>query len=167
MQINQFLDDPEIRTVVERALKLKETKKRFSDIEDGNGNQYVDLVQEGGGVLGIALIGYTYVLEKAGIRFFNLAGASAGAINTMLIASIKDISTEKSEKILSALSAQNLFDFVDGGKGIKNIISKYVDNKSMFGSLVWNIFNLKNKLIKKLGINPGLTYFKRFGKKDG
>jgi len=28
-------------------------------------NQYVDLVQEGGGVLGIALVGYTSILENA------------------------------------------------------------------------------------------------------
>ena len=42
--------------------------KRFSDVEDDAGFQYVDLVQEGGGVLGIDLVGYTYVLEKAGLR---------------------------------------------------------------------------------------------------
>ena len=37
-------------------------------------------MQEGGGVWGIALLGYTYILEKMGIRFFSLAGTSAGAI---------------------------------------------------------------------------------------
>src|SRR5690349_2013771 len=42
--------------------------------------EYVDYVQEGGGVLGIALIGYTYVLERLGFRFLKLAGTSAGAI---------------------------------------------------------------------------------------
>ena len=31
---------------------------------DKSGNYYVDLVQEGGGVLGIALVGYTYILEQ-------------------------------------------------------------------------------------------------------
>ncbi|MCR6719123.1 MAG: patatin-like phospholipase family protein [Chitinophagaceae bacterium] len=57
-----------------------------SDVTDNEGHQYVDLVQEGGGVLGIALVGYTYVLEKMGIRFFSMAGTSAGAINTLLLA---------------------------------------------------------------------------------
>jgi NTE family protein len=78
--------------------------KRYSDVEDSNGNQYVDLVQEGGGVLGIALVGYTYVMEKAGIRFFSLAGTSAGAINTIMMAGMGKIQDVKSEKILELLS---------------------------------------------------------------
>ena len=56
-----------------------------SDVRDAQGNQYVNLVQEGGGVLGVALLGYTYVLEQMGIRFMKMAGTSAGAINTMLM----------------------------------------------------------------------------------
>ena len=56
-----------------------------SDVVDNDGHQYVNLVQKGGGVLGVALVGYTYVLEKMGIRFLRLAGTSAGAINTALM----------------------------------------------------------------------------------
>jgi NTE family protein len=100
--------------------------KRYSDIEDAHGNQYIDLVQEGGGVLGIALVGYTYILEKAGIRFMSLAGTSAGAINTMMMAGLGRIDEEKSEKILTILSNQNLFDLVDGHKKIKKLINKAV-----------------------------------------
>ena len=54
------------------------------------GNQYVDLVMEGGGVLGIALVGYTYVLEQAGLRFLGIAGTSAGAINAAYFAGAPD-----------------------------------------------------------------------------
>jgi len=57
----------------------------ISDVRDHFGRQCVDLVQEGGGVHGIALAGYTYVLEKMGVSFTKLAGTSAGAINTMLL----------------------------------------------------------------------------------
>ena len=103
--------------------------KRYSDIEDAKGNQYVDLVQEGGGVLGIALVGYTFILEKAGIRFFSLAGTSAGAINTMMMAGLGEIHEAKSEKILDILSKKNLFDFVDGNKVIKKIINKIIKKK--------------------------------------
>ena len=56
-----------ITSILPRIEKIKE--KPFSDIIDASGNQYVDLVQEGGGVLGIALLGYTYTLEQIGIRF--------------------------------------------------------------------------------------------------
>jgi NTE family protein len=158
MNTEYFLNNPEIQLLAERARKLKDIKKRFSDIIDKDGNQYVDLVQEGGGVLGIALIGYTYILENAGIRFFNLAGASAGAINSMLIASIPDISKEKSEQILAALSEQNLFDFVDGGKKVKRIVNRFARNKSVIPNVIWNIFHLKNKITKKMGLNPGIAF---------
>ena len=48
---------------------IKEKNKPFSDIIDDDGHQYVDVVMEGGGVLGIALVGFTYVLEQVGIDF--------------------------------------------------------------------------------------------------
>jgi len=48
----------------------------------------VDLVQQGGGMYGIALLGYTYILEKVGIRFYSHGGTSAGAINASFLAAI-------------------------------------------------------------------------------
>ncbi|WP_136468732.1 patatin-like phospholipase family protein [Flagellimonas onchidii] len=48
----------------------------------------VDLVQQGGGMFGIALLGYTYIMEKAGIRFHSYGGTSAGAINAAFLAAI-------------------------------------------------------------------------------
>lgn len=55
------------------AIRNKINLEPISDITDDQGNQYVDLVMEGGTVWGLALIGYTYTLEQAGIRFLNLA----------------------------------------------------------------------------------------------
>lgn len=46
--------------------------------------------------------------------FFSLAGTSAGAINTMLMAGLGKIHETKSEKILEILAKKDLFDFVDG-----------------------------------------------------
>jgi NTE family protein len=48
--------------------------------------RYVDLVFEGGGVKGIALVGAFSVLEERGYEPQNMAGASAGAIVAALIA---------------------------------------------------------------------------------
>ncbi|MEP7377683.1 MAG: patatin-like phospholipase family protein [Chitinophagaceae bacterium] len=50
----------------------------------------IDLVQQGGTMLGIALLGYTYILERAGVRFRSMAGTSAGAINTLLLAALPE-----------------------------------------------------------------------------
>ena len=46
----------------------------------------IDLVCEGGGVLGIGLAGAYSVLERQGFKVQNLAGTSAGAIVAALIA---------------------------------------------------------------------------------
>jgi NTE family protein len=57
----------------------------------------IDLVQQGGTMLGIGLLGYTYIMEKAGVRFRSMAGTSAGAINTLLLSALpEEIYTEKS-----------------------------------------------------------------------
>ncbi|MDY0011961.1 MAG: hypothetical protein RBS40_03600 [Rhodocyclaceae bacterium] len=45
-----------------RALGL--AHRAYSDVIDDAGLQYVDLVMEGGGGLGVALLGYIQVLEE-------------------------------------------------------------------------------------------------------
>ena len=102
----------------------------ISDTLDGEGYQYVNLVQEGGGVLGIALVGYTYVLEKAGIRFMRLAGTSAGAINTTLMAVVKADKKTSSERILEYLCEKPFFDFVDGHPFAQKLIKWVVKTEN-------------------------------------
>lgn len=99
----------------------------FNPPADAASRQYIDLVQEGGGVHGIALTGFTYMLEKMGVSFMKMAGTSAGAINTMLLsciytqreAALLDQDTTKyyetrSEKLLEYLAKKKLTDLVDG-----------------------------------------------------
>lgn len=90
------------------------TNNTFSDVRDENGNQYVDLVLEGGGMLGIALVGYTYILEKAGIRFRKIAGTSAGAINALFLAAAGTPGEAKSERLLTIMSNADFASFEDG-----------------------------------------------------
>jgi NTE family protein len=151
MNTADFTNHEDIQEGIESLRGLK-----VSDIIDKDGNQYVDLVQEGGGVLGIALVGYTYVLEKLNIRFFSLAGTSAGAINTMMIAGLGRLNEAKSEKILEILSNKNLFDLVDGDKAVKKLIQKAIKKEKGIGlSLVWNAIKIYRILKTRLGINPG------------
>jgi NTE family protein len=152
--MNPYLDNVKTQELLARASQLR--SKVFSDIIDNQGNQYVDLVQEGGGVLGIALVGYTYILEKAGIRFYSLAGTSAGSINTLLIASMAPVGMAVSSQILDVLARQNLFDFVDGPKGIKKLLQKKIDGKKGIGwGIAWNALSIYRTLTKHLGLNPG------------
>ena len=161
LTIEDFTQHPVARGYTDRAKLLKEQGKKFSDILDDHGNQYVDLVQEGGGVLGIALVGYTYVLENAGVRFFSLAGTSAGAINTLMLAGLGKLEETKSERILELLSTKNLFDFVDGDTGVKSLIQGIIDGRGKAYLWFKGIQNLR-KIIRlineKLGINPGTDF---------
>lgn len=115
----------------------------ISDVTDAAGNQYVDLVQEGGGVLGIALVGYTYVLEKMGIRFFSMAGTSAGSINAMLLACAGNKEDEKSGRIIEKLVELDMFRFVDGQPGnwkftrwLKKKLQQFLSGGKAFGRLL-------------------------------
>jgi NTE family protein len=158
MAKEDFFQQEEFQEILKKARALKESGKEFSDVIDADGYQYIDLVQEGGGMLGIALVGYTYILEEAGIRFFGLAGTSAGAINTLLLAGVGQMNDRKSERILEVLSGQNLFDLVDGDPKIKNILQELIDGtpfKQLRGKIFWNIRRIKNSVFDELGINPG------------
>lgn len=115
--MSDFLQQSGVDTLIadfREELSRQQKNLVVSDVTDEHGHQYVDLVQEGGGVLGIALVGYTYVLEKMGIRFFSMAGTSAGSINTLLLACCGKKEDAKSPIIAKHLAELDMFSFVDG-----------------------------------------------------
>jgi NTE family protein len=101
-----------------------------SDVLDGEGHQYVNLVQKGGGVLGVALVGYTYILEQMGIRFLRMAGTSAGAINTALMTVIGTKTETKSLTILKNICDLNFFNLVDGHPFARLLIKSFITHKN-------------------------------------
>lgn len=113
--------------------------KSFSDVQGkdaaskGATTYYADLVQEGGGMLGIALAGYTYILEKAGIRFASLAGTSAGAINAMGMAALPDevysAGKTKSEYLAYIIANYDFGQFMDPDRKWKRVIIRFLTNK--------------------------------------
>lgn len=116
--------------------KKKKPDLIVSDVLDEYEHQYVNLVQKGGGVLGIALVGYTYVLEQMGIRFLRLAGTSAGAINTALLTVAgEDKTAPVSKDIIEILATMKFFSFVDGRPWVKWLIRGFVQSKSFIGRL--------------------------------
>lgn len=154
MKTTDFTNHPEVVEMIGRMKNDKVDQKQFSDLMDGSGKQYVELVQEGGGVLGVALIGYTYVLEQMGLRFFSLAGTSAGSINAMLLAGLGDVSKPKSERIIDVLVNKNLYDFVDGDDDSKDFIKALV-NKVKKVKLLWKGWQVIDEIFDDLGLNPG------------
>jgi len=126
-----------------------------SDVIDDLGHQYVDLVQEGGGVLGIALLGYTYVLEQMGIRFLNIGGTSAGAVNSLLIAACDSPEKEKTVQLIDLLANKNLYDFVDGDSDAQDFIKTILEKKISIWKLLFKGAQVMDNFKSDLGLNPG------------
>ena len=139
--------------------KFNGKKLNVSDIKDKFGNQYVDLVQEGGGVHGVALAGYTYVLEKMGIRFMKMAGTSAGSINTLLLNAVytkqeaEDLGKPgnyyetRSEKVLEYLANKPLSEMVDGHPMWRRLLLNMFSGTVGMGGLIKGLTTLKNRAI--------------------
>src|SRR5688572_8404644 len=105
-----------------KQLSAKISSKQFSDVVDDEGHQYVDLVMEGGGVLGIALLGYFYILERMGLRFLNIGGTSAGSITALLLAAIGEPVEAKAERLTNMLVQLDMASFVDGDDDAQDFV---------------------------------------------
>jgi len=150
LQASDFTQSPQVRDLVS---ELQETRKDepFSDVVDDEGHEYVDLVMEGGGVLGVALVGYTYVLEEMGIRFLRIGGTSAGSINAVLAAGLGTPAQHKSGKIIEELANVKFWDFVDGDSDARDFVTALVRNPNLF-QLGWKGMQVIDNLVWALGL---------------
>ncbi len=155
--IEGFTGHPSVRTAVREAQHAC-AGKEISDIVDANKLQYVDLVMEGGGVLGIALTGYTYVLEQAGIRFLGIGGTSAGSINALMIAALGPPEEAKSEKLLRVLADMPMASFIDGDHDARDFSHALLKKVGVM-KLLWKALQIADNLTDDLGLNPGEKFF--------
>ncbi len=95
----------------------------LSDIRDAQGLQYVDIVLEGGGVHGIALLGYLYALECLGVRFRAIGGTSAGAVTTLLVACAAAPDQERIGRIMPIFENMPLREFWDASHPVRFTVS--------------------------------------------
>lgn len=156
MNVERFTQDPGVLSLMD-DLKQSCGNKVFSDVIDDEGHQYVDLVMEGGGVLGVALVGYTYVLEEMGLRFLRIGGTSAGSINALLIAALDKPKERKSGKVLELLANLDMYSFVDGGKGVRGLVNAYIRGASKT-ELGLRALPVLPTLWRRLGLNPGKAF---------
>ncbi len=154
MKITQFTEHPTVFHLIDDLKKEGIPQKSFSDVVDDKGHQYVELVMEGGGVLGVALIGYNYVLEQMGLRFFSLAGTSAGSINALLLAALGDVSQPKAERLVEILANKNLMEFVDGENSAKSFVKALIRGDGMIYMILKGM-RVIGILRKDIGLNPG------------
>ncbi|MDH5507728.1 MAG: patatin-like phospholipase family protein [Anaerolineae bacterium] len=161
MNAADFTEHPRTLSAVETLQKNIARKNLvYSDVVDKADNQYVDLVMEGGGVLGIALLGYTYVMEAVGLRFLGIGGTSAGAINAMLLGAQPDFSAPKSKKALEYFINLDLKSIIDGDRDAQKFIRTMLDPNPRW-KLARGIFRgvqIIDNLKKNLGLNPGAAF---------
>jgi NTE family protein len=156
MEAADFTQHPDVQKALSET-RERHSGKQFSDIIDDAGNQYVDLVMEGGGVLGIALVGYTYVLEQMGIRFLRVGGTSAGSINALLLSALGTPEECKSEKIAKALANLPLYNFLDGNWLARWLINAMLGRVWLPLRILVGLLSLR-VLILHLGLNPGRVF---------
>lgn len=133
-------------------------KRIYSDVLDAAGNQYVDLVMEGGGVLGIALLGYIYVLEQAGLRFVSLGGASAGSITALALAALDAPAAAKSDRLVEIVANMPMAEFIDGKDDDDEDAADFIDTalkRPGLAKLLWKGMQVVDNIDEMLGLNRG------------
>ncbi len=150
---SQFTQSSRVQAAAARA-QAGCKDRPLSDLIDDAGHQYVDFVMEGGGVLGIALTGYTYVLEQIGIRFLGIGGTSAGSINALMIAALGAPQEAKSERLVAALADMPMASFIDGDSDARDFSDAMLKKAGMV-KLLWKAAQIVDNLKQDLGLNPG------------
>ena len=156
-----LLNDYDIKALCEKLRRNAANDKYLvSDLvleQDGRTLQFVDLVMEGGGTLGIGLVGYIYALEQANIRFLSVGGSSVGAIVALLLSCLDKRTEEKGAALAELLSEMDMKSFIDGNI-FAGALSRLLGSDNA-GSKKLRIVLLSvlssSSVIKKLGLNPG------------
>jgi NTE family protein len=140
---------------------LSTASRQYSDLSDDSGNQYIDIVMEGGGTLGVALLGYLYVLEKAGLRFLGIGGTSAGAVTATLLAVADRPSGSRTQRLLGALANMPMKEFIDGKSDgdtdAVHAIYSWLDRKSGLRKL-WTGAQVIDNLKQICALNRGQVF---------
>jgi NTE family protein len=163
MEPKEFIEYGDVPAMIAELKKYwqdqnkKITNVTMKDPVDGTDLQFVDLVMEGGGVLGIALVGYTYCLEQVGIRFKSIGGTSAGAINALLLAALGRPDEKKTDRLVRLVANTNLSAFIDGGSSAKKFLDA-VFQRAGFLRIFITALMIIPSFRKRLGLNPGNTF---------
>ncbi|MFN8357568.1 MAG: patatin-like phospholipase family protein [Spirosomataceae bacterium] len=162
IELSDYINNYRVRKCID---VIQQKKPVVSDIVDDKGNQYTNLVLEGGGFLGIALMGYVYALEQAGIRFLNIGGTSAGAVTASFVATADYPAEMKSLKVLDVYHHSNFLDFLDDGEDtddndVKAFVQSMLETKKNFFSSLstgWKFLKVIDNLKNQNGLVAGTS----------
>lgn len=143
-------------------LKAKALDQRqYSDVLDGGGKQYIDLVMEGGGVLGIGLLGYIYILEQAGLRFVSLGGTSAGSITALVLAALDVPERQKSSALIEIVANMPMGSFIDGKDDKDSDAPDFINtmlSRPGLAKMLWKGMQVLDNIDEMQGLNRGARF---------
>ena len=119
------------------------------------------LVLQGGGTLGIAHLGFIRGLEIANVRFAGLAGTSAGAIVSLLIAAARKdaIEDEIASQLLPILQTMPAAAFMDGPYFARRFVKFALDKRrSNYLDYVLPAISSIRQLLSRYGLNHGYRF---------
>lgn len=135
--------------------------KQFSDTLDDQGHQYIDLVLEGGGTLGIALLGYIHALESVGLRFIGIGGTSAGAISAIALAAAARPAESRLDALMDLLANMPMRSFVDGKSDNDSdaieALEAWLQHRNAFVK-TWKTAQVVDNLTSIHALNRGKTF---------
>jgi NTE family protein len=120
-----------------------------------------NVVFQGGGVLGLAHVGFLAGLEAAGIRCAGLSGTSAGAIVATTIACIRraDVARSTFEELFGVLVTMPMASFVDGRHSIRKLINHFLGRGGIPPISLWPaMWTALRQLLDRRGLNPGREF---------
>jgi NTE family protein len=137
-------------------------------IEDGSrGHTWLylsNLVFQGGGVLGLAHVGFLAGLERAGIRCAGVAGTSAGAIVATVFAAARksELYAPMASTLLELISVMPMSSFIDGPPLIRGLITRVLEKRPIATApLSWlGALGALVRLLARRGLNPGDAFEK-------
>ena len=126
-------------------------------LPSGAENYFCNLVLQGGGMLGAAHVGFICGLERAGVRFAGVAGASAGAIVAMaLVCARKNIWDPTGATLFEAIRNVRTDSFIDGPRPIRRLIKSMLASPSISKLLdIDGVLKSIRRVLRKRGLNPG------------
>lgn len=151
------------------ALNQPDRKKRFNKLFplllrkrtrqiDGPALRVTNLVLQGGGMLGAAHVGFVYALERIGLRFGAVAGASAGSIVAMgLVCARGDrITNEVGDDLFRLVCSVPTDVFIDGPPRVRRLIKQFLLGRSVFTvGQASDVHYAWRRLVDRRGLNPG------------
>jgi NTE family protein len=120
-----------------------------------------NIVFQGGGVLGLAHIGFLAGLECAGIRTAGVAGTSAGAIvaTGLACARRESLANSVASDLFETIASMPMSEFIDGPLRIRSFIKAYLAGSGPFMPRHWpGLLEGLRRLTSVRGLNPGLRF---------